>query len=146
MVRNITCDGDGCEDIAQDVFLAAYRKLGSYDCSRSRFSTWLFTIAKNRSINWLRRRRAVSMDGVGERVDATEPGAEIEHKELMAELDRCLAELSGRQRRVFVLAEFEGLGYEEIARIERTRVGTVRSRMSRARAKLRRALERFDGE
>ena len=69
-----------------------------------------------------------------------------EREELMRELDRRLAELPGKLRRALVLAEFEGLEYEEIARIERTRVGTIKSRIHRARSRLRTGLERFTGD
>lgn len=47
MIRNITNNRESCEDIAQDVFFTAYRKLASFDPARSNFSTWLFTIARN---------------------------------------------------------------------------------------------------
>jgi RNA polymerase sigma-70 factor (ECF subfamily) len=46
MIRNITNNRESCEDIAQDVFFTAYRKLASFDPARSNFSTWLFTIAR----------------------------------------------------------------------------------------------------
>ncbi len=146
MVRNITCDGIHCEDIAQEVFLAAYRKLGSYDASRSRFSTWLFTIARNHSINALKKKSPITVETVPERVGTDDPTAPAEREELMRELDRRLAELPGKLRRALVLAEFEGLEYEEIARIERTRVGTIKSRIHRARSRLRIGLERFTGD
>jgi RNA polymerase sigma-70 factor (ECF subfamily) len=54
MIRNIVSDHAAAEDVAQDVFLAAYKKLSTFDNARSRFSTWLFTIARNKSINAIR--------------------------------------------------------------------------------------------
>ena len=61
MIRNIIDDHHMCEDIAQDVFFTAYRKLPSFDPGRSSFSTWLFTIARNKSINAAKKKRMVSM-------------------------------------------------------------------------------------
>ena len=146
MIRNITFDGQSCEDIAQEVFLAAYRRLASFDEARSSFSTWLFTIARNRSINALKKKSAAPLgeppDGRGVRG----PDDELARKELLEELDRRLAGLPGRQRRAFVLAEFEGLSYEQIAQIERTRTGTIKSRISRAREKLKSAIREFGGD
>ena len=63
MVRNIVSDYAAAEDVAQDVFLTAYKKLSTFDNARSRFSTWLFTIARNKSINAIRARsRRQSME------------------------------------------------------------------------------------
>jgi RNA polymerase sigma-70 factor (ECF subfamily) len=144
MIRNITFNGRTCEDIAQEVFLAAYTKLASFDPARSNFSTWLFTIARNKSINALRKKRAVPTAMPPDPVEIRGPEHEFQHKELLAELDRQLRRLPRRQRTALVLAEFEGLSYEQIAQIEHTRTGTIRSRISRARAKLRSAINSFD--
>ncbi len=62
MVRNMTADRESSEDIAQEVFLAAYKKLSSFDPACSNFSTRLFTIARNKSINALRKKRVRSME------------------------------------------------------------------------------------
>jgi RNA polymerase sigma-70 factor (ECF subfamily) len=146
MVRNITFDGQACEDIAQEVFLAAYRKLSSFDPARSSFSTWLFTIARNKSINALRKKKAAPRGGPPDRSMVRAPQDELVERELLDELDNRLRNLPARQRRAFVLAEFEGLSYEEIAQIEGTKTGTVKSRISRAREKLRSAIRQFNGE
>ncbi|UCG46601.1 MAG: sigma-70 family RNA polymerase sigma factor [Phycisphaerales bacterium] len=146
VVRNITFDGQACEDIAQEVFLAAYRKLSSYDPARSSFSTWLFTIARNKSINALRKKKAVPRGAPPDRSMVRAPQDELVERELLDELDSRLRRLPARQRRAFVLAEFEGLSYEEIAQIERTKTGTIKSRISRAREKLKSAIRQFSGE
>jgi len=129
------------EDIVQDVFCLAYSRLGSFDPRRGRFSTWLFTIARNRCFNRLTARRR-------EPTEPPAPGAEglaasdgplerAASKELFASLDQALARVPAEQRSAFVLAVLEGLPLAEIARIEGVPVGTIKSRISRARSRLR---------
>ena len=146
MIRNIVNDNHICEDIAQDVFLAAYTKLASFDVARSSFATWLFTIARNRSINALRRIRRVSLQSVSGSGDSSRPASTLAQKEFFRRLDEELLRLSVSQRTAFVLAEFEALPYEQIAQIEGVRIGTIKSRINRAKKKLRLALEDAEGE
>jgi RNA polymerase sigma-70 factor (ECF subfamily) len=143
MVRNLTCDGPATEDIAQDVFLAAFAKLATFDPARSRFSTWLFTITRNKCINRMKKKRPVCMRQLPERGRQHAPDQHAVRNELLARLDRALEALPARQRRAFVLAEFEALPYEEIAQIEGARIGTVKSRINRARGKLADVLKRY---
>jgi len=144
MIRNVTGDMEGYEDIAQDVFFAAYRKLSSFDPACSKFSTWLFTIARNKSINALKK-RSRSMSELGEVTNGHNPGDELAREEFFARLDRALQGLPSGQRRAFVLAEFEKLPYAEIALIEGARTGTIKSRINRAKKKLRSVMEDFAG-
>lgn len=146
MIRNITYDRESCEDIAQDVFFTAYEKLASFDPERSDFSTWLFTIARNKSINALKKKRALLMSELPEKADARNPTDELVQKEFFDGLDRKLQALPARQKRAFVLAEFEKLPYEQIAQIEGVRIGTIKSRINRAKKKLRPALKDLDGD
>jgi RNA polymerase sigma-70 factor (ECF subfamily) len=146
MIMNITNDRGSSEDITQDVFFTAYRKLASYDPARGDFSTWLFTIARNKSINALRKRRAVSMSELPEQADEHNPSDRLTQKELFAGLDRVLRTLPLTHQRAFVMAEFERLSYEQIAQIEGVRLGTVKSRINRAKTRLRAALEDFKGD
>jgi RNA polymerase sigma-70 factor (ECF subfamily) len=128
------------EDVTQDTFLAAFANLSSYDSSRAAFSTWLFTIARNRCLNLLKQRRPIALaepDSIGD-VALADP---IVSRELSQQLDRALAALPVEQRSAFVLAEIEELPYAEIARIERTSLGTVKSRIHRARQRLHSLLE-----
>jgi len=143
MLRNITCDAESYQDLAQDVFFTAYRKLRTFDPARSSFSTWLFTIARNKSINALRRKRPVVMSELPETAVRNDPCEQLQQRQVLDELDRQLAALPAAQRRAFVFAEFEGLTYDEIARIESTRIGTIRSRINRAKTKLRAAMEKL---
>ncbi len=144
MIRNLINDRGACEDLAQEVFFTAYRKLSSFDPARSKFSTWLFTIARNKSINFLRRKRIFSTNKLPEQADSRGPGDELARKEFFEELDLALKKLPGRQKRVFVLAEFEKLAYEDIAQIEGVPIGTVRSRINRAKKKLAARLKSYD--
>ena len=127
----------------------------------ARFSTWLHTIAVTRSLNYLDRasekvRRASSPleapDGEGhipEAVlaiqraggDAPSPLQALEAVELMRRLARCLEKLPGPWRAVISLRDSEELSYEEIARLSDVALGTVRSRLARARMALKQCVE-----
>lgn len=145
MIFNLIGDGHAAEDISQEVFIAAYQKIATFDPMRSRFSTWLFTIARNKSINHLRKKRpAISVHE--EIASDADPCEEASKKEFIQQLDDVLKALPRRQRRAFTLAQFEGLPYEEIAQIECVSIGTVKSRIHRAKQKLRKALEKISGD
>jgi len=146
MVRNLTCDGQACEDLAQEVFLAAYAKLGTFDPARSRFSTWLFTITRNRCINAMKKKRPATVGKLPEKCSRHGPDERAAKNEMLAKLDQSLETLPAKQKRAFILAEFEALPYEEIAQIEGTRIGTVKSRISRARGKLADVLRRYGAD
>ncbi|HAL45610.1 MAG: hypothetical protein A2Y12_00695 [Planctomycetes bacterium GWF2_42_9] len=139
IVSNIVNDRHVCEDIAQEVFLAAYKKIASFDNTRSKFSTWLFTIARNKSLNAIKRTKTQTVDEFPEIADC-QNGDELEKQEFLKELDRQLHSLPKDQKTVFVLAEIEKLPYEEIAQIEGVRQGTIRTRLCRAKQKLAKAL------
>lgn len=128
------------QDATQEVFLAAFANLAGYDSSRASFSTWLFTIARNRCINSLKKSRPLALEepNLIRGNDAADP---IAREELWGQLDRALAALSIKQRIAFVLAEIEELPYAEIARIEKTSLGTVKSRIHRAKQRLQSLLE-----
>jgi RNA polymerase sigma-70 factor, ECF subfamily len=123
------------QDVTQEAFLAAFVNLSSYDSSRAAFSTWLFTIARNRCLNLLKQKRPTAINELNSIGDVT-PADQIVNQELSQQLDRALASLPVEQRSAFVLAEIEELPYAEIARIERTSVGTVKSRIHRAKQRL----------
>jgi RNA polymerase sigma-70 factor (ECF subfamily) len=144
MIRNVTGDRHAGEDLAQDVFLAAFAQLRTFDPAQSRFSTWLFTIARNKSVNAAKRKRPAYLAQAPERIDARSPDEVAAGSELLAALDQALLTLPVRQRTAFVLAEFEKLPYETIAQIEGVRIGTIKSRVNRARNKLKEALNRFE--
>lgn len=144
MVRNMTPPDTDHEGVVQEVFLAAFRSLASFDPKRSAFSTWLFTISRNRSRNELARRRPVVGAGLPAVVDLRSPERAASEAELFRQLDAALAALPFEQRSAFVLAHLQGLSHEEVGQIEGVGVGTVKSRIARAREKLRTLLRQYD--
>jgi RNA polymerase sigma-70 factor (ECF subfamily) len=129
-----------CEDVAQEVFLAAFRNLAGYRPASARFSTWLLTIARNKCVNVLQKRRSTMLADLAEPpepIDERTPDAALAEAEFHRQLDAALDALPLEQKTVFVLAEIQELSLDEVGRIEGVSVGTVKSRLSRARAKLR---------
>lgn len=139
-------DNHTCEDISQDVFLTAYKKLSSFDSHRSHFSTWLFVIAKNKALNALKKKGPLFMSQMPETPDSPSPTNNLMEKEFFDKLDRVLRTLPVKQKTAFVLAEFEKLPYVQIAQIEGVRIGTIKSRINRAKKKLGAALKDLDGD
>ncbi len=131
-------------DCAQDVMLKAWRSIGQYqqDCS---FSSWLYRIAGSVCIDFLRRQRRMvpsdSMDAMAENGydpadDAPAPDVSLLQKESAETLSHAIDSLPEDMRTVVILYAFEQLRYEDIAQITNVSVGTVKSRLNRARAKL----------
>ena len=110
------------EDIAQTVFVEAFRRLQDFDPARSRFSTWLFMIARSRAINVLKKKRPTLLAELPEReAQVPDPG----HRDDLKSLDLALHQLPQKQKRAFTLVALEELSYAEAAQIETTTVGTV---------------------
>jgi RNA polymerase sigma-70 factor (ECF subfamily) len=135
------------EDIAQETFLRAHKALGEFR-GDARLSTWLYAIASRLCLNRLAsapRRLERAGDAELLRVPAAVPdaAAALEHSELAAALQQAIAELPEERRIVVVLRDLEGLAYEEIAEALDVELGTVRSRLHRARLDLKAKLERF---
>jgi RNA polymerase sigma-70 factor (ECF subfamily) len=134
-------DAHEADDAAQDAFVQAYHHLDSFDPRRGCFSTWLLAITRNTCLNRRKRRRDATLATLPELAVTRGPGVELEWAETFARLDAALARLPVDQRVVFVLAELHELPLAEVARIEQVRLGTVKSRLSRAKAKLRAVIE-----
>jgi RNA polymerase sigma-70 factor (ECF subfamily) len=154
VVRRQVAGREDAEDLVQEVFLRVYRARKRYR-ARSKFSTWLFTIAINLTRN-NRRRQAVVQLYTPEYVavdsqpaeeslfdSGDQPVGRIEHEELAAAVRRAVQGLNERQRRAVLLNKFEGLGYEDIARLIGLTPQAVKSLLFRARANLRQALRRY---
>ena len=151
MTQVVGCPNEA-EDIVQDAFVQAFVKLDSFR-GDSAFYTWLYRIAFNQSISRRRRKRPrVSLDHVHEAAgeephDDAEPPAEyLLRQERAEQLGRALADLSEEHRVILALRETNGSGYEEIADILDVPLGTVRSRLHRARLALRDRLEEMVAE
>ena len=136
------------EDVVQDAFVLAFSKLDSFQ-GKSAFFTWLYRIAYNLAITRLRRRkRGLSLDGgvASVRLDFPDsgplPNDSIEKREEAVQLYDALDQLSSEHRSILVLREMEELDYDAIAEILDLPVGTVRSRLHRARIRLRDLLEK----
>jgi RNA polymerase sigma-70 factor (ECF subfamily) len=134
---------EDARDLAQDAFVQAYVKLDSFR-GTSAFYTWLYRIAFNLAMSHTRRlHKMVSLDGVkanwgSEPLDGQPaPDAEILRRERVELVHAGLAALSMEYRQILVLREIEGCSYEEIAEVLELPIGTVRSRLFRARLQLR---------
>lgn len=143
-----TGSSEDARDIAQEAFVQAYQKLDRFRRDAA-FFTWLYRIAFNRAVSHGRKRRErVSLDGLAEAgpVEPTatkaEPGPEarLDACERAALVHRALATLADDHREVLVLREFEELDYQQISAIVGVPVGTVRSRLFRARVQMRETL------
>jgi len=133
--------GSDCEDLTQDVFLAAFRHLGKFDSRKGSFRTWLLAIARNVCRNAHRRPKTAQLGELPEFADGRTPESQASRAELFERLDAGLAALPEEQRLAFVLVEMQGLSYQEAAAIAEVNVGTVKSRVHRAKASLRELLQ-----
>jgi RNA polymerase sigma-70 factor (ECF subfamily) len=125
------------EDIAQDAFLQVFRRLAAWKADGSaRLSTWILTITARRAIDELRKQRPALLADI-ERTSEARGDDRAIRKELIAALEAALRELSPELRAAFLLREYHGLDYAEIASALSIELGTVKSRLSRARAALR---------
>lgn len=141
-------DSVECEDLAQDVFLKVFRKLHTFNHD-SQFFTWLYRITVNAATDHLsrassRRLRLVEDTGVFERGDDEHesPTAPLEAQELQQVTRAIVEQLPEKFRTILVLREFEGLSYTDIAEVLQIQLGTVESRLFRARKKFKDALTR----
>lgn len=135
------------EEAAQEVFLRAWRGIGEFR-GDAKLSTWLYAIASRLCLNRLasgERRVARHGEEMLTRLanPHADPAVRAERNQMEAALHRAIAELSEDRRIVVVLRDLEGLSYEEIARSLGLELGTVRSRLHRARMDLREKLEGF---
>jgi RNA polymerase sigma-70 factor (ECF subfamily) len=134
-------------DIAQESFVKAYRSLKWFR-GEAGFKTWLLRIAANHSKDYLKKRRldTTPFDEVVAAVTpdtAPGPDRQLEAEELGRAIQAAVAELSAKHREAFVLREYQGLSYQEMAEVMGCSLGTVMSRLHHARKKLQDALTRM---
>lgn len=122
------------EDATQDAFIRAFQNLRQYDLSR-KFSTWLFTVAANVAKNTLRKRRREKEPPLPE-MDG-DPAEEVQSDFRIEAVRRAVAELPENYRAPVVLYYWHGLPLEEIGEVLGLPVGTVKTRLHRARALIR---------
>jgi RNA polymerase sigma-70 factor (ECF subfamily) len=148
VVRVVGSDEDA-RDVVQDAFVRAFEALDTFQ-GQAAFYTWLYRIAMNQAISLRRRKRPVASveamhDCCGEepveRSAEADPIARVERDEMGGHVQAALGLLSDEHRSVLVLREVEGQSYEQIAAVLACPVGTVRSRLFRARMELRELLE-----
>jgi RNA polymerase sigma factor (sigma-70 family) len=145
LAYRLTGNKHDAEDLTQEVFIRVFRSLSSY--APGTFEGWLHRITTNLFLDGVRRKQRIRIDAIGddsERHPATgelhSPERRFEHANLDLDVLRALGDLSPEYRAAVVLCDIEGLSYEEIAVTLGIKLGTVRSRIHRARAQLRRSL------
>ncbi len=145
LIYGIVRDRHEVEDVAQEVFLKVYTRIQAFD-ERSKFYTWLYRVAANAAKDHVKkrsRRPAVALEedevlpAAGD--NPVQHAAAAETRRLVRE---AIAALPLRYREVLTLRELQGLSYSEIAGVLQISIGTVESRLHRARAKLKRRMER----
>ena len=141
LAYRLTGDRHDAEDLTQDVFVRVFRSLDRYEPGN--FEGWLHRITTNLFLDSARRKKRIRMDAMGDddgqlagSVEA-QPERGFEHGNLDLDVRRALDALPPDYRAAVVLCDIEGLSYEEIAVTLGVKLGTVRSRIHRARSQLR---------
>ena len=142
LAYRLTGNRHDAEDLTQETFVRVFRSLNTY--TPGTFEGWLHRITTNLFLDQARRKQRVRMDGMGDDADRFasadqlgSPERAYEHGNLDHDVQRALDELPPEYRAAVVLCDIEGLSYEEIAVTLGIKLGTVRSRIHRARARLR---------
>ena len=125
------------EDLTQGVFLVLLERAERFDPSRGTLQVFLFGVARNLRRAWRRKQRT---RGEQPEIFDQEPAVRSGDVETPAIVRQAVASLDEERRETLILREFHGLGYDEIAKVQDVAIGTVRSRLARARDELRRRL------
>jgi RNA polymerase sigma-70 factor (ECF subfamily) len=148
LVYRMLGDYDDAAETSQEVFLSAYRAIGQFR-GEANFSTWLYRIALNhattrRKSMSARQKRLVPIDGA-DMVDDVQagPAESLEKKELRESVQRALNELEPEDAAVILLRDLQDVSYEDVARVLKIPVGTVKSRLHRARQALKARLAAY---
>jgi RNA polymerase sigma factor (sigma-70 family) len=148
-MRKLGTDAAQAEELVQEAMLLVWRKAGSFDPAKASASTWIFTIARNKRIDALRRARHPEFDPTDPALAGFGGGSEEAHEpEVSAQesraLEAAIATLPAEQADLLRLAYFEDKAHGEIARVRGIPLGTVKSRLRLALEKLRRQLNSKD--
>jgi len=149
LVHQYVKDRSECEDVAQEAFVQGFRKIGSFR-GQSSFYTWLYRIAVNTATDHLKRKRrdpSVSLEALPpvfeETAPSTAPDKALIDREFRARLSEAVEALPEPFKTVLILREFEDCTYEQMAEILECSIGTIESRLFRARQRLREKLTSY---
>ncbi len=149
-VYRLLGNSEDAQDVVQESFISAYQSLDSFK-GDAKFFTWLYRIAMNAAISLKRKKKAtvsletgskhdLAIDPLDQSLD-NQPGDAMERQEEEDRLQAALDKLSPEHKSVIVLKDIEDMKYEEIAEVLEVPIGTIRSRLHRARLELRDLLE-----
>ena len=151
-MMQVTGSPEEAEEVVQEAFIRAFIKLDSFQ-KNSQFFTWIYRIAFNSALTRQRKKRAkISLDQireekgmevVGDHATVDEPMLRDERVQLVRQ---AIDTLTHEHRQILILREMDEFAYEEIAEILQISIGTVRSRLSRARNQLKLAIESMESE
>ncbi|HEU5168535.1 MAG TPA: RNA polymerase sigma factor [Chitinophagaceae bacterium] len=141
------------EDLAQDVFIKVFEKIGTFK-GDAKFSTWLYRIATTTALDHLRSKKRKkrfgflqSLTGSGDEKESIpdfhHPGVSLDNKERAAVLFKAIDALPENQKTAYTLHKLEGLSYRDVSEVLNTTVSAVESLMSRANQNLRKELEEY---
>ncbi len=142
VVMRMVGDRQEAEDIFQETFIRVIRNRGRFDSDRS-FSSWVFSIAGNLARDHLRRRKRNPVSTAAdppEGAGGEDPESNTMKREIKKEVDKALDKLSADQKEVFLLREYGGLSFKEIAKMKKTNLNTILSRMHLAMKKMEQEL------
>jgi RNA polymerase sigma-70 factor (ECF subfamily) len=146
LARWLTRNADDAEDLVQEAYLRAFRSFDTFQgADGADGRAWLLTVVRNTCFTWLKKRGSQSAVEFDEQMHGTEdesPNAEsvLLNQAALGSLNECLEALPIEFREAIVLRELEELSYKEISEIARVPVGTVMSRLARARKRLQECL------
>jgi RNA polymerase sigma-70 factor (ECF subfamily) len=145
--RRMTGNHLDADEIVQQVLLVMFNKLKTFKFQSSLY-TWIFRITSTRSLNLIKKRqiqRWIPLDQVSKTGEAkNDIFTKLEEKEKFEQMQKYLAEIPAKQREVFLLRNFEGLSYEEIAKITGRSVGTLKANYHHAFKKIKKLMQHYE--
>lgn len=158
VINRVVNHPEDARELTQATWVKAWQRLSEYK-HEARFYTWIYRIAVNTALDFLRKRKrrpevplepetgsdgdVLALDRQRGLADEKTAADEMRRHEIQETFDGALAELSAEHRTALVLREVEGMSYEEIARVMKSRKGTVMSRIFYARKALQKRMEKF---